>query len=101
MPMSRIWTGTPFTSLMTISPICSGVCTWPLTSPRNSWWLRVRSPGESITFVLFTASRMSCSVTCERSICAGSGVIWNSGTWPPCTRTLATPFSRFRRGFRS
>ena len=32
---------------------------------------------------------------------AGSGVIWNSGSCPPCTTTVATPFSRLSRGFNS
>ena len=48
-----------------------------------------------------TASRMSVTVTFAASSFAGSGVMWNSGSWPPCTTTVATPFKRFSRGFRS
>ena len=29
---------------------------------------------------------------------AGSGSIWNSGTLPPCSTTMETPFTRLRRG---
>ena len=64
-------------------PISSGVCTWPVTSPRNSWWLRVEQPRRiddvgAVDGVHDVGDRdLGCAA------CApGSTVTWNSGSLP-------------------
>ena len=99
---SATFTGTPAcVYLMTTCPSWSGSCSCASTNPRYNWWFCSSRPGESMRLVRLTASRMSVTVTPAARSFAGSGVMWNSGSCPPWTRTVATPSRRFRRGFNS
>ena len=102
MAMSPMRTGMPAgVVLMTMSAISSGSCAWPLTRPSTSWWLRSIMPGESTMLVVRRVSSSVGTVTEVCSSLAGSGVISNSGSWPPCTTTMDTPLRRFSRGLSS
>ncbi len=51
--------------------------------------------------VAFRVSSRPGIVTEVCSSLAGSGVISNSGSWPPCTTTIETPLRRFSLGLSS